>query len=133
MPCRSIADVLRGLGEVPPPEVALVDAGGPEPSQAPGTPWLDPARIRASVAKDVLARLERGCDDRTFEQRSADATAARARTRAAQRVKWRFTFSPKAAAKSRAKKERTDATRAYFREYQRRRRAEAKAELTDVP
>lgn len=80
MPCRSIADVLRGLGEVPPSDMALVDAA-PEPPVSFGTPWLDVTKIAVVYSRDFRERLERGCDDRTFEQRSADATEARARTR----------------------------------------------------
>ena len=49
---------------------------------------------------------------------------------AAQPVKWRFTFSPKAAAKPKPKRVRTDETRAYMREYMRERRAREKADAS---
>jgi hypothetical protein len=98
--------------------------------------WLDPARIRAANARDVLERIERGCgDDRTFEQRSADASRARASVLAAQRVKWRFTFSPRAlrpggCAKPKAERsaEQKDYMRNYMKTYMRERRAKQKAD-----
>jgi hypothetical protein len=123
MPCRSIADVLRGMGEIPPSDTEIVS--DPLVSSAP---WIRRETIEAARSRDVLDAIERGQDNRTFEQRSADATRARAAQAAAQPVKWKFIFSPKAAAKPRPKRERTAEVREYFREYQRRRRAEAKAE-----
>jgi hypothetical protein len=59
-------------------------------------PWVDVKRIRASIAKDVVERV---LDDRTSWEPSADATEVHARMRAATRVKWKFTLSPRAAAK----------------------------------
>ena len=129
-----MADVLQGLIESG--LVSVTTEKERQPAEivsdpaAPYAPWFDASRIAAANARDVLERLERGMDDRTFEQRSADATEARARTRAAQPVKWRFNFSSKAAAKPRPKVERTDEVRAYFREYQRRLRARQKADAS---
>jgi hypothetical protein len=40
--------------------------------------WIDPSRILASCARDVLDRLERGMDDRTIEERRAHAARAHA-------------------------------------------------------
>ena len=91
-------------------------------------PWLDTTTISAANARDVIERQSRRPDDRTFEQRSADATGARVARAATSRVKWRFTINPAKVAKPRPKRERTDEMRAYFREYQRRLRAKAKAE-----
>ena len=51
------------------------------------SPWVDVTQIRAALAKDVLERYERGCDDRPSWERSADATQARASVMAAQRLR----------------------------------------------
>ena len=87
------------------------------------TPWIDADRIRASCARDVLERV---LDDRTFWRRSEQGSCSLAAARLSRSAK--FNFGAKAKRVARPKVERTDEVRAYFREYQRRRRAEAKAE-----
>jgi hypothetical protein len=128
VPCKSIADILRGMGEVPPSESQTIEIGSDSP--APIAPWLS-YDIRASTARDVL---ERGSDDRSSWERSAQAARSWAAVAAAQRVKWRFTFSPKAAAKPRQKVERTaeqrERHRAYMRDYMREQRARQKVEAS---
>jgi hypothetical protein len=136
MPCRSIADVLRGLGEVPPSEMALIDDGRPEPNLNV-SPWIDATRIAAANACDVLERIERGSgDDRPSWERRAEAREAWALVNAAQRVKWRFTFSSKAVAKPRLKPEKSAEEKArsnaYAKEYMRALRARRKAEASTV-
>ena len=106
---RTMADILQGLIESGLDSVATEKHPQPivlvsDPPVSSCAPWVDFSRVRASTAHDVLERQERSWDDRTFEQRSADATRARAVQVAAQRVKWRFTFSSKAAAKPKAEK-----------------------------
>lgn len=127
----TIADILARLeASLPTPPPVPADLGV-SPPVSPPPPWVDPDRIRVSLAPDYLARLERGLgDDRPSWERSADAT----RVRATQPARPRFTFgAPKAAvAKPRPKRERSDETRRYFREYQRRRRAEAKANASGL-
>jgi hypothetical protein len=75
MPCKSIADVLRGLGEIPPSERALIKDAVPEP---PVSRWVDPARIAVANSRDFRERLERGTDDRPIEERRAHASRAHA-------------------------------------------------------
>jgi hypothetical protein len=67
-------------------ERELLEAGRPAPSVSV-SPWVDVTQIRAALAKDVLERYERGCDDRPSWERSADATQARASVMAAQRLR----------------------------------------------
>jgi hypothetical protein len=125
MPCRSIADILRGMGEIPPSELPVctgisaepIDTADDPPVAPARTPWIQLDRIRAANSREVRERIERGTgDDRPSWERRAEAREAWALVNAAQRVKWRFTFSPKAAAKPRPKKERTAEQRERNRE-----------------
>jgi hypothetical protein len=135
MPARSIADILRRMGETP-PSVSSVDEECSQPIEATsdlpvsfGSPWLDANRIRASCARDVLERRD---DDRS----RAERRELYARTLGAAKLKFKFTFGAQGKAKAKAKpakRERTDETRVYFREYQRRRRAREKAEQSSSP
>jgi hypothetical protein len=69
-------------------ERELLEAGRSNPGLR-ASAWTDSAKIRASTAPDVLARAENySLDDRTFEQRSADASRARAASAAARRARW---------------------------------------------
>ena len=86
-------------------------------------PWVDPAGIAAAVSRDVLERLERGMDDRTFEQKSAAGSRGLAVARLSRPPS--FTFGAQGKPKARRKVERTAAVRAYFREYMRKVRARA--------
>jgi hypothetical protein len=119
VPCRSIADILRGMGEVPPSEVRSVDRIAPQPIEiasdppvSPGTLWIDRARIAAANARDVV---ERTMDDRS----RAERRELYARTLGAVRG-----YGERSA-------EQTAKNRERMREYQRRRRAE-KAEASRV-
>ena len=129
MSCRSIADILRGLGEVPPSELAPIEVAD-DPPVPFGTPWVDADRIRVSLAKDFLERTD---DDRSKAQRR-EQSGWQALLAAKRLSPNRFTFGAQAKAKSepkpkvKAKKERTPELRAYFREYGRMWRAKKKAE-----
>jgi hypothetical protein len=81
-------------------------------------------RIRAAIARDVLERV---LDDRTAWARSVEATEVHVRMRAATRIKPRRVIYPRPA-EPRPKVERTPEVKAYFREYQRERRAKQKAD-----
>jgi hypothetical protein len=141
MRCKSIADILRSLGETPPLGVDIprprkthsvpMDMGSAEPKRSqpieiasdPPVPlWLDVTKIAAANSRDVREGLERGMDDRTFEQRSADGSRGNAVARLSRPPVFKFGAQAKVKAK-RPKRERTEATREYFREYQRRLRA----------
>ncbi len=114
------------MREVPPELGDRVWYVGDVPSVPP---WVDANRIRASLARDVIERR----DQRTYAERQADAMKSRATLIATLGYTPKFTFSTKPkVAKPRPKKERTDETRAYFREYQRRLRAKAKAEAAST-
>jgi hypothetical protein len=126
VPCKSIADILRGFGEVPPSETAIVEDARPEPPVACGGPWVQPDRIRASTSRDVRERIERGMDDRSYAQRSALGSHFVAVVRAVRKAK--RMVKAKSPQKPVRKRERTAETRAYFREYQRKLRAKQKAE-----
>jgi len=136
MRCKSIADVLRSLEASCGDASSFPDQSGNEPqaieivSDPPVSSWLDVTKIAAANAPDVIERLERGMDDRTFEQRSADGSRGNAVARLSRPPKFNFGAQVKAKSatpKVKAARPRTDETRAYFREYQRRRRAEARA------
>jgi hypothetical protein len=117
MHCRSIADILRGMGEVPPSDMETAGDGPPAPSVSP---WLDPARIRAATARDVLERLERGVDDRTLEERRADGAKGLAVARLSRPPVFKFGAQAKSV---RWKVERTAEVKEYYRTYMRERRA----------
>jgi hypothetical protein len=78
-------------------EQELLEAGRPA-SGPPVPPWVDMGAIRASISPEVLARAENyTLDDRTSEQRSADASRARACALAAQGPgRPRFTYGASA-------------------------------------
>ena len=93
------------------------------------TPWLDSSRIYASTSRDVLERQERGWDDRTSEQRSCDATEARARWIAASRIKpKRINYARAAEPKAEPSPERRAYLREYMRNYMRERKQRQKAD-----
>jgi hypothetical protein len=94
--------------------------------------WVDPAKISAANSRDVLERV---FDDRTFAEKSANGSRALAAARLSRPPKFRFgaQVKAKAAPKPKPKRQRTDETRAYFREYQRKLRAEQKAEAHTSP
>ena len=126
---RTIADILRGMGEAPPSDMVAVDDGPPEP---PVAFWIDPARIRASTARDVRERVN---DDRSLAWRREIGARSAAIGRAL-RPKPRYTFG--APVKSiRPKTERTveqkAAAREYAKHYMRERRAREKAEEQASP
>ena len=110
MPCRSIADILRGMGETPPSERESV-------SDPPVSSWVDPARIQASTAQDVLWRRD---DDRSRAERSEQSAAAVVATRVTRKFRYKFGAQTKARA-NRPKLERTPEVKEYFRQYQRER------------
>ena len=120
MPYRSIADILRGLGEVSPSDVALADDACPEP---PVSPWVDVTKIAASNARDVL---ERNADDRS----RAERRELYARTLGAAKLSRSpvFRFDVQAKVKKARKVERSAAVKEYHREYMRERRARLKAD-----
>jgi hypothetical protein len=80
-----------------------------------------------------MERRECGYDDRSFAERSAQGSRARA---CAQPVKWKYTFGAKAKI-GRPKAERTDEQRQrhrdYMRAYMREQRARMAAEERTVP
>ena|ERR1700727_952265 len=120
MRCKSIADILRGIGEIPPSEKETV-SGPPVPPAPPVSPWLDPARIRASTARDVL---ERGNDDRSRAERRAQSSEALAVARLSRPPK--FNFGAKAKVKAvRPARPKAD-MRDYMRNYMRERRARSR-------
>jgi hypothetical protein len=134
MGCHSIADILRGLGEVPPSEVRSTDRIEPQPIEivtdppmSLATPWIDPDRIRASIAKDVV---ERNNDDRSYAVKSALGSHFVAVVRAVHKTK--RIVKPKAAPKPKVKKERTPELKEYYRNYGRMWRARRKAEMADA-
>jgi hypothetical protein len=51
-----------------------VVASRPAPSSPPCAPWLRLERIAAASSRDVIERLERGMDDRSYAQKSALGT-----------------------------------------------------------
>ena len=91
----------------------------------PVSPWLDPAMIRPSVAKDVLARLERGMDDRSYAQKSALGSHFVAIVRAVHKAKRMVKAKP--APKPKVQKERTPELKEYYRNYGRVWRARKRA------
>ena len=150
MPCKSIADILRWLGRGPArrkptakptlsPELevsAATDgqikeskiAERVDPPVSFGPPlWIDPDRIRASIARDVV---ERNNDDRTYAMKSALGSHFAAVVRAVHKTK--RIVKPKAPPKPKAKKERTPELKEYFRNYGRTWRARKKAEMADA-
>jgi hypothetical protein len=130
MPSKSIADILRGLGEVPPSETVLVEEARSEPPLARGGPWVQPDRIRASTSRDVQERLERGMDDRSYAMKSALGSHFASVARAVHKTK--RIVKPKAAPKPKVKKERTPELKEYYRNYGRVWRAQKKAEMADA-
>jgi hypothetical protein len=100
---EALASLFAPLFAAPAPPVPLaptaaelLEAGRPDPGLRT-SPWVDSARVRAAGSRDVLEREERGCDDRTAAQRSADASRARACALAAQGLnRPRFTFGARA-------------------------------------
>ena len=80
-----------------PTKAELLDAGRPSPNLRT-SPWVDQSQISAATSRDVLAAIENGRDDRSFVQRSADASAAQAAARAANPIKWKYRFGPLASA-----------------------------------
>jgi hypothetical protein len=130
MPCRSIADVLRRLGEIPPSDMTLVADGLPEPPVAPER-WLGVARISAARARDVVERRD---DDRSRAERRELYARTLGAAKLARPPVFRFGAQVKAKSKSapRPKRERTEETRAYFRDYMRERRARARDKMAEV-
>jgi hypothetical protein len=102
----------------------------PVPSR---TPWLDRSRIAVSTSRDFLAAIENGRDDRTLAVKRAQAVQALT-SRSRPTFKFGTQAKQKVAPKPKRKveRERTDETREYFREYQRRLRARKKAEMADA-
>ena len=92
--------------------------------EPPVSPWIDSARIRAATARDVL---ERGSDDRSSWERSAQAARSWAIILAAQPVRRRFIFGAKAKVKVERTIEERARHREYMREYMRESRARQKA------
>jgi hypothetical protein len=119
MRCRSIADVLRGLGEIPPSEMAIVNDGLPEPP-VPSGRWLDCSKVAASTARDVVERV---MDDRSRAERRAQSSEALAVARLARPPKFRFGALAKTGPKRTRKVERTAEVKEYYRQYMRERRA----------
>ena len=124
----TIADILRGLGEIPPSDVALVEEARPESPVPLATPWVKREKIAAANARDVV---ERNNDDRSYAMKSALGSHFAAVVRAVHKTK--RIVKPKAAPKPKVKKERTPELREYFREYQRKLRAKRKAEAFASP
>ena len=130
---RTMADVLAGLIE----SGLLPDRSGKEPqavdaaSDPPvslGTPWIDPNRIRASSARDVV---ERNNDDRSRAWRREMGARFAAVVRLSRPAKFRFGAQVKAKA-ARLKPERTPEVREYFRLYMHERRAREKTDASQV-
>lgn len=118
-----MAGVLRGLGEVPPSDMACVEDARPEPPVPLCAPWIDPAGICASCAKDVIERVS---DDRSRAERRElyDRTLGAARLARAPK----FNFSTKVKAKvMRPRAERTAEERERHREYMRTYMRESRA------
>ena len=116
MTCRSIADILRRMGETPPPDKSLFSTQNKEPQPTeiatdppvpPGTPWIDSSKIEASRARDILERTN---DDRSLALRREQGAKALAVARLSRRPKFNFgaKAKPKSAPKPKAKRERTD-------------------------
>jgi hypothetical protein len=105
------------MGVPAPSEMALVKDAAPE---APVPRWIDPGRIRASTARDVLERVD---DDRSRAERREQASQAFAAARLSRGPRLKFTFGAKAKTKAKRKVERTPEVREYFRQYMQRRRA----------
>jgi hypothetical protein len=97
---------------------------GLKPPVPSASPWVDASRIAAATSPDVKAAIENGRDDRSFVQRSADGSKARA---CAQPAKWKYTYGAKPPKAKRRRVERTPEVRAYFREWARKQRAREKA------
>jgi hypothetical protein len=128
---RTIADILAGLQAsfptplATPTEAELLEAGRPEPGLSVW-PWIDANRVRASCAHDVLEAIERGRDDRSAAERSAQATRAHAAVVAACRVRPRFTFgAPRKVEPAHPKRDMRDYMRAYMRERRARQKVES--------
>jgi hypothetical protein len=118
MKCRTIGDVLRSV---------LASYGGasseisaPEPPATPVSPWLDPARIRASTACDVVQRRD---DDRSRAERRAQSSEALAVARLSRPPK--FNFGARVKAKATSARPKAD-MRDYMRRYMRERRARSR-------
>jgi hypothetical protein len=77
----------------------------------------------------VRERLERGWDDRTFAERSANGSRALAVARLLRPPVFRFGAQVKAK-RSRPKVERTEEVQEYYRQYMRERRARQKADAS---
>jgi hypothetical protein len=61
MKCRSIADVLRSLGAVPPSDLFSAENTEPQPVEIasdPPAPWCRVEMIAAALARDVVERGE---------------------------------------------------------------------------
>jgi hypothetical protein len=130
---RTMADVLVGLIE----SGLLPDQSGKEPQITdvasdppvpPGTPWVDPNRIRAVNARDVLERVD---DDRSRAERWEQASRAFAVAKLSRPPRFTFGVHVKAKAK-RPKVARTAEVREYFRQYMRERRPRQKASTVEV-
>jgi hypothetical protein len=87
--------------------------------------WIDPAKISAATARDVVERV---LDDRTVEERRAQSSRALAVAGLSRPPK--FIFGALKAVKAPPKRERAAETRAYFRQYTRERRARRKADTS---
>ena len=123
MSCRSIADVLRGLGEAPPSDMAIVEEARPEPPVACGEPWINPNWIAASHARDVLERRD---DDRSLAWRREMGARFAAVARLSRPPKFKFGAQVKAKV-ARPKVERTAEEKARHREYMRAYMRESRA------
>jgi hypothetical protein len=88
-------------------------------------PWVDLSKIRAASARDVV---ERRNDDRSRAERRELYARTLALAKSPRPPMFKFCAQVKAKSAPRPKRERTDETRAYFREYQRKLRAKQKAE-----
>jgi hypothetical protein len=77
---RTIADILRRLGEVPPSDMEIVS--GP-----PVSPWLDVRKIAAANARDVVRRRD---DDRSLAWRREISSRALAEARLSRGPRFRF-------------------------------------------
>jgi hypothetical protein len=140
MTCKTIGDVLRSLMATRGAASPFPDQSGNEPQPieivsdptVSHGPWLNIAKIAAANARDVLERRD---DDRSRAERRELYARTLGAARLARGPRFAFTFGAriKAKAKPKVKVERTEEVRAYFREYQRQRRAREKESVSSSP
>jgi hypothetical protein len=92
------APLFRSAPENCPKPPSKAELLAPVQIQAPA--WVDHSKVSAATSRDVLAAIENGRDDRSFAQRSADASAAQAVARAANPIKWKYRLGSLASAQA---------------------------------